>query len=274
MAKTPAATETPATIPAVTTIARLGVEAVAGGLTAGLTARDECGQARIALLLGPALLLRVRRLRLVLLMGRAELRLRLVLLGRRVVRLRRARRAGVWQLPDIGPGVLVLVVDKIVARTDVRPRIVLMLVLLLLLLVMRILLRELRLRRGDQPEVVLGVLEVALSRYWIARRLRIPRQLHILLGYVVGGSPDLHVGTVRLVDTRQRVMVAAIAAAHSLLTVPHGDSSLLHLHHGVRRLPHARVSLPNTRHVRPAIRRITLKAPHAACAAVRIACGV
>ena len=68
------------------------------------------------------------------------------------------------------------------------------------------------LRGGDQPKIMLGVLQVALGHHGIARRLGVARQLQILFANVVGGTPDLNVGSIGLVGPRKRVRAFAIAA--------------------------------------------------------------
>ena len=101
----------------------------------------------------------------------------------------------------------------------------------LLLLIGRVL-PELFLRRRDQAEVMLGVLVVIFRRDRVARRRRIAGQLNIFLGNVVGGAPDFHVGPVRFVNARERIVIlataataaATIATTHAMvlvLTVPH-----------------------------------------------------
>ena len=78
--------------------------------------------------------------------------------------------------------------------------------LLRLLVVVRVLLPELFLRRGDQAEIVLGVLVVVLGRDRIAGTLRVARELDIFLRDVGGGAADFHVGAVGLVNPRQRIL--------------------------------------------------------------------
>ena len=81
-------------------------------------------------------------------------------------------------------------------------------------LVVRILLPELLLRRGDQAEVMLGVLEVVLGGDRIAGALGVTGELQIFLGDVMRGAADFHLRPVRLVDPGQRiVMMTAPATA-------------------------------------------------------------
>ena len=69
-----------------------------------------------------------------------------------------------------------------------------------------------RLGAGDQAEIMLGVLEIAFRGDGVARGLRVPRQLEIFFGDLVGVAPDLHVGAVRLVGSGERIGTLAIAA--------------------------------------------------------------
>ena len=61
---------------------------------------------------------------------------------------------------------------------------------------------ELLLHRGDQPEVMLGVLIVVLGCDRIAGRLRIPRKLHVFVGDMRGSAANLHVRTIGFVNSR------------------------------------------------------------------------
>ena len=54
------------------------------------------------------------------------------------------------------------------------------------------LLRDL-LSRRDQPEIMFGVLEIAFRHDWIARSLRVARQLEVFFADVVGRSTNFHV---------------------------------------------------------------------------------
>jgi len=62
-----------------------------------------------------------------------------------------------------------------------------------------------------------------LRRHRIARTLRIARELDVFFRDMRGGAADLHVGSVRLIDPRQRILAFAMTAAapHALLTVSH-----------------------------------------------------
>jgi len=97
----------------------------------------------------------------------------------------------------------------------------------------RVLLAELLLRHRDQPEIMLGVLEIVLGRDRIAGGLGVTRELEILLRDVIGRSANLHIRAVRFVNARQGILIAPvvvlliIAPAHALvvvmlLTVSHG----------------------------------------------------
>ena len=69
---------------------------------------------------------------------------------------------------------------------------------------------ELFLRGGDQAEIMLGVLVVIFGRDRIARALRVARELHVFFRDVRGGAANFHVGAVRLVDPRQRILTLAV----------------------------------------------------------------
>src|SRR6266536_1310618 len=109
----------------------------------------------------------------------------------------------------------------------------------------RLALPKLLLGRGDQPEIMLGVLIVVFGRDRIAGRLGVAGKLDVFFGDVGSGSADFHVGTVRLVDPGQGVLALAVAPAHAfVLTVSHG--SLVH-HSLLRRSPaSSRVSPAHT----------------------------
>src|SRR5262245_50286555 len=108
----------------------------------------------------------------------AAIRLRL-LIARLIVRLRSVVRLRLTGLALIGLtllrrlGVVFLAVEGFVAGVLARRR---------RRLVVRILLPELLLRRGDQAEVVLGVLIMVLGGHRIAGALRVAGELQIFLG--------------------------------------------------------------------------------------------
>jgi hypothetical protein len=109
-----------------------------------------------------------------------------------------------------------------------------------------VLLPELLLRRSDQAKIVLGVLEMILGVHGVAAGLSITGKLEILLSDVMRSAADLHLGSVRLVNTSQRIvmmttatpaaaaattvmtLVIAVASAHALvvLSVSHDCLSL------------------------------------------------
>jgi len=95
----------------------------------------------------------------------------------------------------------------------------------------RVVLAELFLRRGDQSEIVLGVLIVIFRRYRIARRVSVAGQLNVFLGDVRRGSANFYVGAVRLENPRHWILIFAVVVvivvippAHALivLNVSHG----------------------------------------------------
>src|SRR5262249_15011249 len=92
-----------------------------------------------------------------------------------------------------------------------------------ILAVVGIVLPELLLRGRNQAEVMLGVLKVVSRRQRVARGLGVTRKLYVFLGDVVGCPADFHVGTVRFVDPRERILALAVAPPHAfVLTVSHG----------------------------------------------------
>ena len=93
----------------------------------------------------------------------------------------------------------------------------------LLLVVVRVLLTKLFLRRGDQAEVVLGVLIIILGSHRVARPLRVTCKLNVFFRDMRSGAADFNVGTVRLVNAREGILTFAVVAspAHALLTVSH-----------------------------------------------------
>ena len=93
----------------------------------------------------------------------------------------------------------------------------------LLLIVVRVLLTKLLLRRGDQTEVMLGVLIVIFRGYRITRSLCITRELDVFFRDMRSGAADFDVGTVRFVNAREGILTLAVVASppHALLTVSH-----------------------------------------------------
>ena len=58
---------------------------------------------------------------------------------------------------------------------------------------LRLILTELFLGSGDQPEIMFGMLEIAFRHDRIARSLRVARQLEVFFADVVGRSTNFHV---------------------------------------------------------------------------------
>ena len=76
------------------------------------------------------------------------------------------------------------------------------------------------LSRGDQPEIMFGMLEITFRHDRIARGLRVARQLEIFFADVMGCSTNFHIGAARFVGPRQRIRPLAIvvgAAAHTFV---------------------------------------------------------
>jgi hypothetical protein len=136
-------------------------------------------------------------------------------IGLRFARPERLLAPGAWLLRAL----LVGLVAQVVARLLLRP-------------IVRIGLAELLLRRRDQAEIVLGVLEIVLGRNRIPGGLGVTRELEIFVRDVVGSSANLHIRAVRLINPRQGILIAPVvllivAPAHTLvvmmlLTVSHG----------------------------------------------------
>ena len=226
-------------------VVAVGIALIAGDDRLRLTAAGDEGRQTghfrrdIVVLIVLIVLLRTRLVLLRLMLRIAVLRLiarRERLRIARQIRLRlRLRRSELRLLALTGErlcivlAIVVIVVGGAGRRARRRRRIV----------VIGILLPELFLRRGDQAEIMFGVLEVVLGRDRIAGALRIARQLHVFLGDMRGGAANFHVGAVRLVDPRQRILALAVivivvataattaaaataaATAHTLLTVSH-----------------------------------------------------
>ena len=104
-------------------------------------------------------------------------------------------------MPLATPTIVLVAVESLVALSPLRCG-----------LIERVLLPELLLRRCDQAEIVLGVLVVIFGRDRVAGALRVARKLDVFLGDVMSGSADLHVGAIRLIDPRQRIVMVAAAA--------------------------------------------------------------
>ena len=93
---------------------------------------------------------------------------------------------------------------------------------------MRVLLRELRLRRRYQTEVMLRVLEITLGRNRITGSLSIARKLNVFFSNMVRRAADFHIWAVRFIDSGQWVLIAVpITTTHPLLlSVSHRVESL------------------------------------------------
>lgn len=105
--------------------------------------------------------------------------------------------------------------------------------LVLLVVLIGILLPELFLRRGDQTEIMFGVLIVVFRRDRIARALCVASELEIFFRNGRGSAANFNVRPVGFVDPGQRVLafavlivvvvvvVIVVTPAHALLTVSH-----------------------------------------------------
>jgi len=93
-------------------------------------------------------------------------------------------------------------------------------------------LRILRLGRGEDAIIMLGVLKIVFRRNRIARRRRIARQLDVFVGDVGRGAADFYIRSIRLITPAEWVRafaVVIVTTAHALLllmlllTLPHGS---------------------------------------------------
>jgi hypothetical protein len=75
---------------------------------------------------------------------------------------------------------------------------------------LRLVLPELLLGGGNQPEIMLGVLVVILGSDRIAGRACVARQLDVFLRNMGGGTADLDVGSVGLEHPGHRVLTAPV----------------------------------------------------------------
>src|SRR5665647_887833 len=145
---------------------------------------------------------------------------------------RRLRRVARLVLPQERLAFVVAIVVAVVVALLGALRDLLTL-LPLRIVVIGVLLAELFLRDGDQAEIMFGVLVVVFGGHRIAGTLRVARQLDVFLRDVRGGAANLHVGSVRLVDPRQRILafavgVVAAAAAATVATSPHAFLTVSH----------------------------------------------
>jgi len=117
------------------------------------------------------------------------LRIRLRLGRQKRLRLARAegRHSGVH--PRLLPEVLVaIIIERFVAGVVVRARKV------------RIVLAKLFLRRGDQPEIMLGMLVIVFRRYRITGRVRVTGELNVFLSDMRRSAANFDVRTIRFED--------------------------------------------------------------------------
>ena len=159
---------------------------------------------RLEVLLRLLLWLLMLRLLLVVLMLRPVLLVRLLIapavalrIARRVGRLGIARR--VWRLiARVRLALHWLTLHRLIHAVVAVVKIIVAVALALTdrRLVVRVLLAELFLRRGDQAQIMLGVLVIILGGYRVARGRRIARQLNVFLGDMGRRSPNLHIGAV------------------------------------------------------------------------------
>ena len=140
---------------------------------------------------------------------------RLVGLGLRLrlmLRLRRGRRRHLLARRGETVGQALEIVVAVVVLLDLFAGLALIAELSLLLS---------KLRRSNEPKVMLGVLKIAFRHDRIAGGLRIPGELQVLLSDVVSRPPDLHVRSVRLVRTGQRIGAPAIAIVVVIVATAH-----------------------------------------------------
>src|SRR5712691_1033684 len=169
----------------------------------------------VARAFGRIALRRARLLRLMLLVLRLRLRVA------RDVGLRLARAERLFARAHPRLAVVVAVLESVIARVArvvVGPGVVVGPIGL------RIALAELLLRRGNQTEIMFGVLIVIFGRDRITGGLRVASELNVLFRDVRRISANLHVRAVRLVYARHRIVTLAVlvAPAHALvLSVSH-----------------------------------------------------
>jgi len=205
------------TIGAFAALMRAGFDAVAVRLRA---ASDERGQAinvtAIVAVLDHRLRLILRLRALMVAVVIAMLLTRLVrllgaLLAGRIGLLRLLLRSEAGLLPEVRIAVRLALVLRLpgVARL-IRTRLLLIL-------------PELFLCGSDQTEIVFGVLIVILGGDRIARRARIARELHILLGNMRGCAADLDIRAVRIEHPGHRVLAAPVIVVVGIVipVIPH-----------------------------------------------------
>ena len=179
-------------------------------------------------------------------MLRLMLRAGVLLLVARRKWLRVARNKGLrllrWRLRRVARLVLAQERLAFVVAVVVALLGALLALLTLRIVIIGVLLAELFLRDGDQPEIMFGVLVVIFGSHRIAGALRVARELDVFLRDVRGGAANLHVGSVRLVDPRQRILAFAVGVVVVVATSPH---AFLTVSHDVPvRRPFALLALP------------------------------
>jgi hypothetical protein len=190
-------------LPAVTLVVAILPGILPGILLRLPAARDECRKAADVLTAFVTALVGLREgLLLMLLM---MLRAILDLLIARWKRLRIARQIGLLLRLSRPVARLVLAHERLIVFVVSIERVVAdlrlaagraALLMRLLLIVVRILLAKLFLRRGDQAEIVFGMLIIILGGYRVARSLRVTRELDVFFRDMRSGATDFNVGTV------------------------------------------------------------------------------
>ena len=142
-----------------------------------------------------------------------------------------ARHLRLWlellRMASAGIGILQKILRRLVVRLVVRTAFARLACMAIRALTM--LRRELLAIGHDDAIVVLGVLQIVLGKHVVARRLRVARKSHVLLGNMSRSATDFHVRAVGLKAPRKRVLVLAVvvivvvasATAAILLSLPH-----------------------------------------------------
>ncbi|OJU21674.1 MAG: hypothetical protein BGN84_05845 [Afipia sp. 62-7] len=129
-----------------------------------------------------------------------------LLLTRLELLLRLRNEAGFCAEAREAVGIIVVVVERV--AIDAR------------LLLLRLVLAELFLRRGDQAEIMFGVLVVIFGGNRIARTARVAGELNIFLGNMRSGAANLDVGSVGLEDPGHRVLAAPVIVVVIVVVIP------------------------------------------------------
>src|SRR5579871_3730356 len=82
---------------------------------------------------------------------------------------------------------------------------------------------ELLLRRGDQAEIMLRVLEIVLGGDRISGRLGVARKLQIFVRDVGRRTSYFDIRSVRLIDPGQRIVTLAVSSPHTLVLLVSHD---------------------------------------------------